>query len=73
MTQYAVVWRPDDTHVPRILGPYRSRDRAADVLDEMMALEDTLALDVSLIPEMVAFEDWRDVKRELIENYGDPT
>ena len=76
MTQYVVVWRPDLTHIPRALGPYRSLLKANLVVDEMLDLEDQLDLvagfdedAMSFIPEVVALEDWKSVEQELREQY----
>lgn len=76
MTQWAVVWRPDPTHVVRVLGPYRSAEKANKVEAELEALEDECDIvtgfddeSMSLLPQVVPFEDWRDVERELRAKY----
>ncbi|WP_114589374.1 hypothetical protein [Microbacterium arborescens] len=77
MTQWAVVWRPDLTHLARILGPYRSESKAAEVMAQMERLEDEMGIvtgfdedPMSLLPQVVPFESWRDVERELRATYG---
>lgn len=80
MTQWAVVWRPDPTHVVRVLGPYRSALKAHKVEAAMEALETELDIasgfnddPMSLLPQVVPFEDWRDVQRELRAKYAEDT
>lgn len=69
MSQRVVVWRPNYGQEVRVIGPFRSEEKAQTAKSVIELIEDRVDADPSFVPEVITLGTLEDALAEIAEMY----
>ncbi len=72
--QFVVIWRPDDTQVVRVVGPFRSEAKAIRTVERIEKIEGQIELTHGIspfYPEVIWLESLPETLASLRERFSD--